>query len=379
MHFVDECEFQVEAGKGGDGCAAFRREKFLPLGGPAGGDGGRGGSVIFVADSGLGTLSDLSHQTSYKAQSGEPGQGRDCYGRSAKDLEIRVPLGTIVFDRDSRQKLGELLTADSRLVVAQGGRGGRGNKHFVTSVDRAPRRADPGQPGEARALRLELSVMADVGLLGMPNVGKSTFISTVTRAYSKVADYPFTTLEPHLGVVRVGDWQSGLGKSFVIADIPGLVPGAAEGRGLGSRFLRHVQRTRVLVHLLTALPGTECDPFADYLALRRELELFDTALAQRPELVVLTKCDLPEVAALHADLAERFQHEQGKILYALSSVAQKGVRELLVAIAQLLDSTKASSNAELPGAESPNAESPNTASAVESASATPDTAPSGEA
>lgn len=339
MHFVDECEFDVEAGKGGDGCIAFRREKFLPLGGPAGGDGGRGGSVVFIADSGLGTLADLSHERSYRAQSGEPGAGRDRYGRAGKDLEIKVPLGTMVFDRDSGAKLGELLTPGQRFVVAQGGRGGKGNKHFATPIDRAPRRAEPGTPGEAHRLRLELAVMADVGLLGMPNVGKSTFISTVTRAHSKVADYPFTTLEPHLGVVRVGDWQSGLGKSFVIADIPGLVPGAAEGRGLGARFLRHVQRTRVLVHLLTTPPGTESDPLEDYRALRRELELFDPGLAQRPELVVLTKCDLPEVAERRAELAERFQAEHHKPLFALSSVAHRGVKELLVAIAELLDTT----------------------------------------
>lgn len=340
MHFVDECEFRVEAGKGGDGCIAFRREKFMPLGGPAGGDGGRGGDVVLVADGGLGTLADLSHQRVYRATAGEPGGGRDRYGKSGKDLEIRVPPGTIVQRSDTGAILGELLGADARLVVARGGRGGKGNKHFTTPVDRAPRKAEPGEPGEAHDLKLELRVMADVGLLGLPNVGKSTFITTVTRAQSKVADYPFTTLEPRLGVVRVGDFADGLGRSFVLADIPGLVPGAAEGRGLGSRFLRHVGRTRALLHLVTLSPDAESDPVADYRALRHELEQFDPRLAERPELVVLTKVDLPEVRDAFDELRARFAREHERELFALSSATRHGVRELLQALLTLLDATR---------------------------------------
>src|SRR6185369_2008667 len=218
MRFVDECELRVEAGAGGKGCVAFRREKYIPFGGPAGGDGGRGGDIVLVADSGLGTLYDLIHHRIVRADAGQNGMGKDCYGRAAKDVEVRV-------------------------VIAKGGEGGRGNRHFATPEDRAPRHAEPGEPGEARSLRLELKVMADVGLLGFPNVGKSTFISAVSRARPKVADYPFTTLEPHLGVVSLGDSRQGDGRTIVLADIPGLIPGASHGTGLGIRFLKHLERT----------------------------------------------------------------------------------------------------------------------------------------
>jgi GTP-binding protein len=342
MHFVDECEFRVEAGKGGDGCIAFRREKFMPMGGPAGGDGGRGGDVVLIADEGLGTLADLSHQKAYRAPAGEPGAGRDRYGKAGKHLEIRVPPGTIVHEAATGRCIGELLGAGARLLVAKGGRGGRGNKHFTTPTERAPRKAEPGEPGETYDLRLELRVMADVGLLGLPNVGKSTFITTVTRAQSKVADYPFTTLEPRLGVVRMGDFRDGLGKSFVIADIPGLVPGAAEGRGIGSRFLRHVRRTRVLLHLVTLPTTLDEDPLSNYRALREELRRFDPELAARPELVVLTKFDLPEVRAAYEELEERFAREHGKELYALSSATRHGIPELLLGVLAALEAARGS-------------------------------------
>src|SRR5450432_1507380 len=236
MRFIDECELRVEAGCGGKGAVAFRREKYIPFGGPAGGDGGRGGDVVLVADSGLGTLYDLIHHSAVRADPGGNGMGKDCYGRAAKDIEVRVPVGTIVYDRDTQEKLCELTRPQERFVVAKGGQGGRGNKHFATPEDRAPRHAEPGEAGEMRHLRLELKVMADVGLLGFPNVGKSTFISAVSKARPKVADYPFTTLVPHLGVVTIGDYRTGLGRSFVVADIPGLIPGASEGAGLGIRF-----------------------------------------------------------------------------------------------------------------------------------------------
>src|SRR5450432_1422035 len=290
MRFIDECELRVEAGSGGKGAVAFRREKYIPFGGPAGGDGGRGGDVVLLADSGLGTLYDLIHHNTVRADPGGPGQGKDCYGRAAKDIEVRVPVGTVVYDRETKDKLCELTRPNERFVVAKGGQGGRGNRHFATPYDRAPRRAEPGEPGEERKLRLELKVMADVGLLGFPNVGKSTFIRAVSRAQPKVANYPFTTLTPHLGVVRVGDEAT-----FVLADIPGLIPGAAEGAGLGHRFLKHVERTRALLHLVTLDFGEERDPIADYDALMKELARFDPELAKRPQLVAMSKADLPEV------------------------------------------------------------------------------------
>src|SRR6185295_14823115 len=250
MRFIDECSIRVEAGDGGKGCVAFRREKYVPFGGPAGGDGGRGGDVLLVADEGLGTLYDLTHVSVARAEPGEPGLGKDCYGKAGRDHEIRVPVGTVVFDADTGEKLDELVHGKTRLVIAKGGKGGRGNKHFATPTERAPRRAEPGELGERKHLRLELKVMADVGLLGFPNVGKSTLISSVSRAHPKIADYPFTTLEPHLGVVTLGDARRGLGKSFVIADIPGLIAGASQGAGLGIRFLRHLERTRLILHLI---------------------------------------------------------------------------------------------------------------------------------
>ena len=251
MRFIDECDVRVEAGDGGNGAIAFRREKFVPFGGPAGGDGGRGGDVVLVGDPGLGTLYDLTQGRVIRAESGENGQKKDCYGRAGRDREVRVPVGTQVFLAETGERIGEVVRPNARLVVAKGGQGGRGNIHFASSTERAPRRAEPGFPGERFELRLELKVMADVGLLGFPNVGKSTFISSVSRAHPKVADYPFTTLEPHLGVVTLGEARHGLGRTFVVADIPGLIPGASHGAGLGMRFLRHLERTRILLHLVT--------------------------------------------------------------------------------------------------------------------------------
>ena len=328
VRFIDECEIRVEAGNGGNGAVAFRREKYVPMGGPAGGDGGRGGDVVFVAASGLGTLHDLTHQTVLRAEHGQKGMGKDCYGRGGRDLVVRVPVGTVVYDRETNEKLCELTEPDARAIVAKGGRGGRGNLHFATPVDRAPRRADPGEPGERRQLYLELKVMADVGLLGFPNVGKSTFISSVSRAKPKIADYPFTTLVPHLGVVAFGDAQSGDGRSFVLADIPGLIPGASSGHGLGTRFLRHLERTRVLLHLVTLTDEPEREPLADYHALRHELSEFNTELAALPELVALTKADLPDVREAYPELSKRFA-EIGVNLHLVSAVSHDGVRDVL--------------------------------------------------
>ncbi len=335
MRFVDECNLSVEAGDGGNGAVAFRREKFVPFGGPAGGDGGRGGDVVFVADSGLSTLYDLAHLRKIRAQAGQHGGGKDCYGKSGKDTEVRVPQGTIIFDAESGELLTELTAINDRFVIAEGGRGGRGNKHFATPVDRAPRRAEPGGAGQKKELRLELKVMADVGLLGFPNVGKSTLISSVSRAHPKVADYPFTTLIPHLGVVRVGDVRRGLGRSFVIADIPGLIPGASEGAGLGTRFLRHVERTRVLLHLVSLSEDPERDPLSDYDAIRTELGNFNPEMLRRPEVVALTKADLTETREEYPTWKARFA-ERGLDLRLVSAASHDGLDDLMQELVEAL-------------------------------------------
>jgi GTP-binding protein len=333
MHFIDECLLRAEAGKGGNGAMAFHREKFVPFGGPAGGDGGAGGDVIFVGDGGKTTLGDIARMRTLRAESGEHGRGRDCYGKGGRSYTLYVPLGTVVYDSDSDEKIGEVTDDKQELIVAKGGAGGRGNKHFATPTDRAPRRADPGQPGQVRNLRLELKVMADVGLLGLPNVGKSTLISSISRARPKIADYPFTTLEPHLGVVTLGEHSQGAGFSFVVADIPGLVPGASGGTGLGFRFLRHVERTRLLLHLVTVSDAPDSDPFSDYLAIRRELEIFSPELAARTELIAVTKADLPDVRDAFAALQQRFQTELGKPVRLISAATHEGVAELLQVVA----------------------------------------------
>lgn len=334
MHFLDECRFNVEAGKGGDGAVAFRREKFVPFGGPAGGDGGRGGSVILEADSGLGTLYDFRRQSIYRAKAGENGQGRDCYGAAGKDLILKVPLGSIVTDLTSGDHLGDLLVRGAQLCIAKGGNGGKGNRHYATPTDRAPRKAEPGGEGQAREIQIELKVMADVGMLGFPNAGKSTFVSSITRARPKIADYPFTTLQPHLGVVELDD-----NSQFVVADIPGLIGGASEGIGLGLRFLRHVERTRLLVHLITITPDPERSPLEDYRTLRSELVQFNPELAKRPELVVLSQADRPEVLEAWPELQQQFQEHFEVELLAVSSATRFRLKELLRAIVQQLADT----------------------------------------
>ncbi|HYQ46112.1 MAG TPA: GTPase ObgE [Polyangiaceae bacterium] len=335
MRFVDECELRVEAGAGGKGCVAFRREKYIPFGGPAGGDGGRGGDVVLVADSGLGTLYDLIHHRMVRADAGQNGMGKDCYGRAAKDVEVRVPVGTIVFDSETQEKICELTRPQERVVIAKGGEGGRGNRHFATPEDRAPRHAEPGEPGEARSLRLELKVMADVGLLGFPNAGKSTFISAVSRARPKVADYPFTTLVPHLGVVTIGDLRQGLGRSFIVADIPGLIPGASEGAGLGIQFLRHLDRTRLLLHLITVSGEEGRSPLSDYHAIRKELKAYSPELARRPEVVALTKADLPDVQEAYPELRAEFA-QLGIELLLVSAATHQGLDEVVQALSERL-------------------------------------------
>ena len=326
MKFVDEVHVRAIAGDGGNGAVAFRREKFVPFGGPAGGDGGRGGDVVLEGDEGLSTLLDLSYSKRIEADRGKDGAGKDMYGRGGEDQVVRVPVGTQVFEGSAL--LGDITAHGQRLVVARGGRGGRGNIHFATPVDRAPRRAEPGEPGEQRDLRLELKVLADVGLIGFPNVGKSTFVAGVSAARPKIADYPFTTLTPRLGVVEVGGGPRRGGTTFVVADIPGLVPGASEGVGLGHRFLKHVERTRVLLHLVTLDPAPEREPLEDYRVLRRELEKFDPALAGRPEVVAMSKADLPEVREAYPALREAFERE-GIELHLLSAATREGIDEMI--------------------------------------------------
>jgi GTP-binding protein len=326
VKFVDSCEVHIVAGSGGRGCVAFRREKYVPFGGPAGGDGGRGGDVVFVGDEGKTTLLDVALQKRLEAERGEHGRGKDQYGKGGVDLVVGVPVGTQGFDPETNALLFDVDADDKHVVVAKGGRGGRGNIHFATPFDRAPHRAEPGQEGEEKLVRLELKVMADVGLLGFPNVGKSTFIRAVSRAKPKVADYPFTTLIPHLGVVYVAEE-----KSLVVADIPGLIPGAAEGAGLGIRFLKHVERTRALLHMLTIDAGEGREPMADFDAINAELAKFDPELAKRPQIVVMTKSDLPDVQEAHAKLVKRFK-KRGIELKLVSAATGAGVRELLFAL-----------------------------------------------
>lgn len=332
MKFVDEVTIRVRAGDGGDGCVAFRREKYVPRGGPSGGDGGDGGSVILCADPGLSTLLDLSYPQTLRAGRGEHGRGKDQYGARGADLVLRVPQGTLVFDTETGEQLADLAAPGQTAVVAKGGRGGRGNRHFATPTRRAPRRADPGGSGEERTLRLELRVLADVGLLGMPNVGKSTLIRAVSAARPRVADYPFTTLVPHLGVVRLDDETS-----FVIADVPGLVPGAHRGGGLGARFLRHLSRTAILLHLVDVSGIEGRDALADYDALRHELVLADPELAAKPELVVASKADLAETRA-NLETARRRFAERGLVLHAVSGATGAGTRDLMRDVARLLAS-----------------------------------------
>lgn len=288
MKFIDEAIIRVLAGKGGDGCASFRREKFIPKGGPDGGDGGRGGSIYAVADRNVNTLVDYRYARVHKAKNGENGRGADQYGACAPDVFLRVPVGTVISDADTGEVIADLTHDGQRALLARGGRGGLGNLHFKSSTNRAPRQFTRGEPGEERTLKLELKLLADVGLLGLPNAGKSTFLRAISAARPKVADYPFTTLHPHLGVVRVTMHQS-----FVVADIPGLIEGAAEGQGLGHQFLRHLARTRLLLHLVDLVPLDEhADPVRDAGAIVEELRKYDAALFAKPRWLVLNKIDL---------------------------------------------------------------------------------------
>jgi GTP-binding protein len=323
VQFIDEAKIYVKAGDGGDGSAAFRREAHVPRGGPAGGDGGDGGDVVLVADEQLSTLLDFKYQQHYRAKSGEGGRNKDQYGAAGESLIVKVPVGTLVTDIDTGETLADLTEPGQRAVIGKGGKGGRGNIHFKTAWNRAPRHFEPGTPGEERTVRLTLKLLADVGLLGYPNVGKSTFISAVSRARPKIADYPFTTLTPNLGVVSVGE-----SRHFVLADIPGLIEGAAEGAGLGHRFLRHVERTRVLLHLLELSPDPTRDPLRDHDTLNAELAKYDPALAERPQIVALNKIDLTETKEAYPALKDTFA-QRGIELHALSAVTHTGLQPIL--------------------------------------------------
>jgi GTP-binding protein len=328
MKFVDEATIDVKAGDGGNGCVSFRREKYIPKGGPDGGDGGDGGSIYLVADTGLNTLADFRYDRRFQARYGENGAGRNCTGKSGEDLEVRVPAGTLVYEDETDELLGDLVEDGQRLLVARGGFHGIGNARYKSSTNRAPRQSKPGTPGEQRTLRLELKLLADVGLLGKPNAGKSTLIRAISSARPKVADYPFTTLYPNLGVVRVAPHRS-----FVVADIPGLIEGAAEGAGLGIHFLKHLSRTGLLLHLVDVAPPDGSDPVEDVQTIVRELEKFSAELGKRERWLVLNKIDLlpdGEHESRCKSIVERLGWRDP--VFAIAAVSQQGTRELVFAI-----------------------------------------------
>jgi GTP-binding protein len=329
--FVDQAKVFVRGGKGGNGCLSFRREKFVPRGGPDGGDGGKGGDVIFQSDAALHTLLDLRYHAFIFADRGVHGKGKDMHGKSGKDTVVRVPLGTVLKDPDTDDVLWDFQLDGEQFVAAAGGRGGRGNARFATATNRAPRKTTPGEAGEERWLLVELKLLADVGLLGFPNAGKSTLISAISAAKPKIADYPFSTLTPHLGVVQLADYVT-----CVVADIPGLIPGAHTGKGLGLNFLKHIERTRVLVHLLDASAQDETrSPWADFLALNHELACFSPQLARTPQLVVLTKMDLPDVQQRLPEIQQQFA-AHGHDVLPISAATGHGLSQLRARLATLL-------------------------------------------
>ena len=328
--FIDRVKIRIKAGDGGNGVTAFRREKFVPRGGPSGGDGGRGGDVWLVADEGLNTLLHLRYNPEHKAERGRHGEGSNRHGKDGVDEIVQVPVGTQVFDAESGELLFDFTEAGQRYLAAKGGKGGWGNAHFATPTRRAPKFHFTGRPGDEKELQLELKLIADVGLVGFPNAGKSTLISVISAAKPKIADYPFTTLEPNLGVVDMGDYRT-----FVVADIPGLIEGASEGAGLGDRFLRHVERTKLILHLVDVSSLSGRDPVEDYEIINRELSNYNEELGRRPQIVVATKIDALDEPERLESLRERAAKD-GKDFFAISSVANKGVKELVAAVAALV-------------------------------------------
>jgi GTPase len=330
--FVDEAKIKVKAGDGGNGCVSFRREKYIPKGGPDGGDGGNGGSVIFVADVHKDTLLDFSGQHHWDAERGQSGMGKKMYGKGGKDLFVHVPLGTLIFDLDHGILLADMDAAGKEVVIAKGGKGGQGNFHFRSSTNQTPRYAEPGTLGEERNLRLELKLIADVGLVGMPNAGKSTLLRAISAARPKVADYPFTTLDPQLGIVDLGQ-----DRRIVVADIPGLIEGAQHGAGLGHNFLRHIERTKVIVHMLDLYPTDGSDPAENYRTIRRELEAFSPKLAEKTEIIAGNKLDL----ATDNDAIDKLREDlSDKKVYAISGASHQGCENLLEAIWKILQEQK---------------------------------------
>ena len=340
MKFFDEAKIEVIAGDGGNGAASFRREKYIPFGGPDGGDGGRGGSIYAIADRNLNTLIDFRYTRMFRAQKGENGRGADCYGKGGDDLELRVPVGTVIADTESGEQIADLDVDGKRSLIARGGQGGLGNIHFKSSTNRAPRQCTPGQPGEQRQLKLELKVLADVGLLGLPNAGKSTFIRAVSSAKPKVADYPFTTLHPNLGVVRVDD-----NRSFVIADIPGLIEGAADGAGLGHRFLKHLQRTGLLLHLVDIAPfDPDANPSKDAKAILKELKMYDQSLYDKPRWLLINKIDLVPEDERKSRISALVKSYKPAKHFVISAISSEGCKAVSFAIMEHLESIRTHEN-----------------------------------
>ena len=330
--FIDQATIRVKAGDGGNGCVSFRREKYIPKGGPDGGDGGNGGSIVFVADVNKNTLLDFAGRHHWRAEKGQAGMGKKMYGRGGEDLVIQVPPGTLVHDTDHQILIADLTEAGKRVVIAQGGKGGRGNWHFKSSTNQAPRYAEPGTEGQERNLRLELKLIADVGLVGMPNAGKSTLLSAISAARPKIADYPFTTLDPQLGIVQLD-----ADRRIVVADIPGLIEGAQHGAGLGHAFLKHIERTKIIVHLLDLYPLNDSDPAENYHKIRRELEAFSPALAQKREIVAANKMDL----AVDNEALNKLRSDlPGVEIFPISGVSKQGVEQLLETLWKTLQDIK---------------------------------------
>lgn len=339
MRFVDEAIIKVEAGTGGHGCLSFRREKFIPFGGPDGGDGGNGGSIYLEANKNLNTLVDFRYKRNHKAQNGECGRGANCAGKAGDDLIIQIPVGTLVYDADTDELLGDIREHEGRLLVAQGGYHGIGNARYKSSINRTPRQTSNGKPGEIRQLRLELRVLADVGLLGLPNAGKSTLVRAVSSARPKVADYPFTTLHPNLGVVSVGPY-----KSFVMADIPGLIEGASEGAGLGHQFLRHLSRTCVLLHVVDVAPLDESDPVESANIILQELAAYNPALLDKPRWLVLNKIDMLPDEDIREEVIKRITDalQWTDRVFTISAISGQGTQQLCYALMQLIEELKLS-------------------------------------
>jgi GTP-binding protein len=341
VKFIDEAKIYVESGRGGKGCMSFRREKFVPRGGPNGGDGGDGGNVVLVARENMTSLLDHRYKQHYKAENGEHGRGKDQHGRNAPDLLVPVPVGTVVRDSLTSKILGDLTENGQTLIVARGGRGGRGNARFATSANQAPRYTEPGGSGEQRTLILELKLIADVGIIGFPNAGKSTLISRISAARPKIADYPFTTLVPNLGVVNYDD-----GKTFVVADIPGLMKGAHEGAGLGIKFLRHIERTRILVHVIDLSPFTQREPIEDFHVMNEELSAYSPELRKKPQIVALNKIDITEAKERLKDVQTHFK-KLGIKTFPISCAMGEGLKELVREVGKKLESLKVNAGAPL--------------------------------